>query len=81
MLYETIAQGQIAVEDLIARDWTRVSELINTYSDIGLDAADASIAAMAERLGQHVIATLDERDFRIIKPNHTDAFQLVPGPG
>lgn len=81
LLYETIAQGQIAVEDLIARDWTRVSELVSTYSNIGLDAADASIVAIAERLGQHVIATLDERDFRIVKPNHTDAFQLVPGPG
>ena len=27
-----------------------------------------------------VIATLDERDFRIVRPAHIDAFDLLPGP-
>ena len=61
-------------------DWVRIAELIDTYTDIGLDAADASIITIAERLNQTVIATLDERDFRIVRPNHTETFDLLPGP-
>lgn len=78
--YKTIAQGQLTVETLTATDWARISELINTYNSIGLDAADASIIAVAERLNQTRIATLDERDFRIVRPANTDAFDLLPGP-
>jgi len=79
-LYQAIADGSIDVIDLTHTDWARVAELLRTYTDIGLDAADASIIAVAERLDQTVIATLDERDFRIIRPNHTDTFELLPGP-
>lgn len=78
--YTAIVQGQLTVEPVTAEDWGRIIELLGTYSNIGLDAADASIVAIAERLGQTVIATLDERDFRIVRPAHTDAFDLLPGP-
>lgn len=76
--YRTIADGDITIEDLTGEDWARIAELLGTYIDIGLDAADASIIAVAERLGQTVIATLDDRDFRIVRPAHVDAFELVP---
>lgn len=78
--YQAIAQDDIGVIDLTARDWARIAELLDTYTDIGLDAADASIIAVAERLDQTTIATLDERDFRIVRPAHVDAFDLLPGP-
>jgi len=80
VFYTAIVQGQLSIEPLTVKDWARVTELLGTYSDINLDAADASIIAIAERLNQAVIATLDERDFRIVRPAHTDAFELVPGP-
>lgn len=80
-LYQAIADGSIDVIDLADTDWARIAELLGSYTDIDLDAADASIVAVVERLNQTVIATLDERDFRIIRPNHTDAFELLPGPG
>ena len=79
LLYNAIADGQITVADLGRDDWARMAELIDTYTDVGLDAADASIVAIAERLDQTVIASLDERDFRIIRPKHTEAFELLPG--
>ena len=79
--YRTIAQGDINIEALTGDDWNRIAALIDRYSDTGLDAADASIIAIAERLDQTVIATLDERDFRIVRPAHADAFDLLPGPG
>jgi predicted nucleic acid-binding protein len=80
LLYRTIADGQLAVETLTNADWARIGELVDTYTDIGLDAADESIIAIAERFDQTAIATLDERDFRIVRPNHTDAFELLPRP-
>lgn len=78
--YQTISHGDITIEELNRDDWARIAELIGTYSDAALDAADASIVAVAERLDQTVIATLDQRDFRIVRPAHTDAFDLLPGP-
>ena len=64
--------------DLIADDWLRVIELIGIYSDLGLGTVDASIVAVAERLGLTTIATLNHRDFRVVRPSHTEAFELVP---
>ena len=75
-----VAAGQITVIDLTADDWTRVHELVTIYADASLDIIDASTIAAAERLNLTVIATLDERDFRIVRPAHTDAFELLPGP-
>ncbi len=79
-LYEALAAGDIDVVELSPADWARIAGLLGTYTDIGLDAADASVIAVAERLNQTTIATLDERDFRIVRPAHTDGFDLLPGP-
>lgn len=79
-IYRSVARDELRVKALTPRDWARVAALLDTYADIGLDAADASIVAIAERFDQTVIATLDERDFRIVRPAHTDAFELLPGP-
>ena len=80
VFYTAITQGQLHIENLTVADWSRITELLDTYTDIGLDAADASVIAIAERLNHITIATLDERDFRIVRPTHTDAFELLPGP-
>lgn len=80
VFYESIAAGQIHVEELTSDDWARIGELITAYADLGIDAADASIIAIAERLGQTTIATLDHRDFRVVRPAHCDAFDLIPEP-
>ncbi len=74
-----ITSGTIAVVDFTATDWIRVQQLVTTYADAALDVIDASTIAAAERLNQTEIATLDERDFRIVRPNHTTAFTLLPG--
>lgn len=59
--YASIAAGEITVEELLDTDWARISELVATYADLGLDAADASIIAIAERHHQTRIGTLDHR--------------------
>lgn len=39
---------------------------------------DASLVAIAERLGVTEIATLDRRDFTVVRPRHVGAFVLLP---
>lgn len=78
--FRALGAGEIDVENLTTDDWNRVAELLIEYDDLGLDAADASIVAIAERLRQEEIATLDHRDFRVVRPRHCDAFELVPSP-
>jgi predicted nucleic acid-binding protein len=53
-------------------------ELVETYADVPLGATDASVVAVAERLGIAEIATLDHRHFRAIRPRHVSAFTLLP---
>ena len=73
-----IAAGDLRVEALITEDWTRVGELVERYADLGLGGVDASVVALAERLGVHAIATLDRRHFTVVQPAHCDAFELLP---
>jgi hypothetical protein len=74
----SIAAGDFAVEDMAPADWRRSAELISTYADLGLGLVDASVVAFAERLGITTVATLNHRDFRVVRPVHCDAFELVP---
>jgi predicted nucleic acid-binding protein len=80
-LYADIIEGRLHVDALTLEDWQRVRELVETYADLGLGGADASIIAIAERHRVREIATLDERHFRVVRPRHRDAFDLVPGAG
>ncbi len=77
-LYRSIAAGDLNVEQLTAEDWERVAELVERYADLDLGGVDASVVAVAERLGVHEIATLDRRDFSVVRPRHIDAFDLLP---
>ncbi|MFV0522974.1 MAG: type II toxin-antitoxin system VapC family toxin [Acidimicrobiales bacterium] len=76
----TIVRLSLAVIDPVVDDWARILELISTYADLNLDVVDASTVAVAERLGLVEVATMDERDFRVIRPAHVEAFELLPGP-
>jgi hypothetical protein len=55
-----------------------VAELVATYEDFPLGGADASVIAVAERLGVARIATLDRRHFTVVRPRHLSAFALLP---
>jgi len=52
--------------------------LIERYADLGLGLVDASIVAIAELRGITILATLNNRDFRVVRPRHSDAFTLIP---
>lgn len=74
----TMVINEVRVVDLTKADYQRCIELIDRYADMGLGLVDASIVAVAERLGLTTIATLNQRDFRVVRPAHCDAFELVP---
>jgi predicted nucleic acid-binding protein len=59
-------------------DVNRTGELLQEYADSRVDFVDASIVAVAERLDITRILTLDQRDFRIIRPRHCEYFELLP---
>jgi predicted nucleic acid-binding protein len=73
---QSLAGGELEVEDLRRADLVRSAEVMRRYPEIGL--VDASIVAMAERLKIDTIATTDRRHFESIRPKHTKAFKLVP---
>jgi uncharacterized protein len=54
-------------------------KLPERYTDAGVGLADASLVALAARLGTIEIATLDERHFRGVRPLTAGrAFRLLP---
>jgi hypothetical protein len=76
-----ITTGLLEPLDLTAGDWARVVELLGTYTDLALDLIDASIVAIAERLGQTTIATFDYRDVRVVRPAELRRFRACPLTG
>ncbi|MDA0632694.1 hypothetical protein OUY22_04635 [Nonomuraea sp. MCN248] len=64
--------------ELLPVDVRRMAELVRIYKDARLDPADVSVVAIAERLGVTQIATIDRRDFTLIRPRHVPAFRLLP---
>lgn len=74
----SVASGRIDPIDLESYDWARCVELTETYADMSLDLMDASVVAVAERLVVTTIATLNRRDFTVVRPRHVEAFDLIP---
>ncbi len=70
--------GQLDLADLTVTDIGRMAALVEQYADLGLGGTDASIVAIAERLGIDQVATFDRRHFTVVRPVHVEAFTLLP---
>ena len=77
-LSQSILDEALHVENLTAGDWARIRQLVIGYADLPLGGTDASVVAIAERLGQIRIATLDRRHFSAVRPTHTAGFEIAP---
>jgi hypothetical protein len=77
-LYASITGGQLQVAGLDLEDWERIRELVTIYASLRLGGTDASVITLAERHGATRIATLNHRHFRVVRPRHADAFELLP---
>lgn len=74
----SVTTGELRRIDLTDTDWDRCVDLVERYADMGLGLVDASVVAVAERLGIAAIATLNHRDFTVVRPRHVEAFELLP---
>jgi len=72
----SVADRELAIEDVRAHDWQRVEQLMGEYEVIGL--VDATVIAIAERLKLRTVATTDRRHFGAVRPKHVERFTLVP---
>ena len=74
----SVAVDTFDLVNLQVDDLQRAAELVERYANLPLGAADASVIAVAERLGIRQILTLDRAHFSIIRPRHVNAFDLLP---
>lgn len=75
---DALIDGAFEVVDLVRADYTRATDLVNTYENLSLGFVDAAIVAVAERMGATRVATLNHRDFAIVRPSHVPRLELLP---
>ena len=75
---DDIIAGAYRVEELQPQDFLRIREISDRYSDADVGFVDAAVLAIVERLNEPKLATLDHRHFRLLRPRHVDALQLLP---
>ncbi len=73
-----LSKSRFRLMALTDSDLKRVAEILAQYADSRIDFVDASVMAVAERYGIIKILTLDQRDFRLFRPQHCQAFELLP---
>jgi predicted nucleic acid-binding protein len=74
----SFAHGGLQLADLTLADISRMADLAEQYADLGLGGTDASVVAIAERLGIDQVATFDRRHFSVVRPIHVETFTLLP---
>jgi uncharacterized protein len=75
---EDVAAGGYRLEPVTEADLLRSAALERQYADADLDFVDAAVIALCERLGEPKVATLDRRDFAIVRPRHVPSLELLP---
>jgi predicted nucleic acid-binding protein len=73
-----LASGDLVLEPVHPADPLRIAELVARYRDLPLGTVDASVVAAAERLDVTEVATTDHRHFGVVRPDHAEAFELLP---
>ena len=75
-LFVMVERGDILVEQTTLNDFARVATLMQKYRDLPMDFADATLVALAERLGSKRIFTIDS-DFLLYRWQDKHAFELI----
>jgi len=75
---DDLLAGAYRAEAPTETDLARCRALQGDYVDLELGVVDASVIALAERLGEPKLATLDRRHFGAVRPAHVEAFELLP---
>ncbi|MEA2199068.1 MAG: uncharacterized protein QOJ25_3119 [Solirubrobacteraceae bacterium] len=75
---EDVARGAYRLYQPEERDLVRCAELEHTYETLDLGLVDAAVIVACERLGETKVATLDRRDFGLVRPLHCERLSLLP---
>ena len=72
---EGVAKGALELFALEPAHLPRVRELMESYRNLPMDLADASLVVLAEHLGHGRILSTDERDFRAYRFKQHEPFE------
>jgi len=75
---DDLLAGVYRVEPPTTADLARCRDLQARYADLTLGVVDASVVALAERLAEAKVASLDQRHFRAVRPSHVRTLELRP---
>jgi predicted nucleic acid-binding protein len=76
---EDLADGTYGrIVGITPEDLRRMSVLVKQYADMPLGGTDACVIAVAERMRTAQVATVDRKHFRVVRPSHVVAFDLLP---
>jgi hypothetical protein len=68
---------ELLLEGVILSDLERADQVLEKYSDANIGLIDATVVAIAERLGIRIVVTTDRRHFSLFRPEHRRAFGLL----
>ncbi len=75
---ESVERRELLIETVTVEDLGRCLEIMKGYSNLNIGLVDASIIALAERLGISKILTTNRRHFSVIKGKHGTHLKLKP---
>lgn len=79
LLWQVLIEQSVEVASLDESVLPRLRTMMNTYRDVPMDFADASLVAVAEDRGLRRIFTVDGH-FHAYRLHGQEAFEVIPGP-
>lgn len=73
-----VQRGAYQLVELDAAAIASALGVMETYQDLDIGLADASLVVLAERYSVDELLTLDERHFRVLRASHGKPFRLIP---
>lgn len=75
---QDVEKGAYRLHPLSPRTLSRAAQIEQEYASLDLGLVDASVIATCEELDEPKVATLDRRDFSVVRPRHRDYLMLLP---
>jgi predicted nucleic acid-binding protein len=75
---EDVSLGAYRLHQIDEQGLVRAAELEHKYSNLDLGLVDATVIVTCEQLGEPKVASLDRRDFSVVRPRHCERLTLLP---
>ncbi len=77
-LWDLIVTEALRLIPIDTADVPRMRQLMQKYSDLPMDLADAALVRVAEREGMRRVFTIDRQDFALYRPAKIGRFEILP---